>query len=199
MTLRGVVLTSGLSALVLVAAGPASTLAALQQQAAAPLAAALGVELLEPLQALSPDPALEALATATGGLAPLPIDPGLPLEEGRHWAAALGAWRQPVILLVAADQVETGLPAALHALMVVWQVPTLGLVQWGGRWDPQARRRDGLPWLGRLATDGVGEWAGDGAGDLADAGQEEQALELCRSVAARWAGLRSSLEEAPLA
>jgi hypothetical protein len=189
-------LTGALPALVLVAAGPATTLAALQQQAAAPLAAALGVELLEPLQAPSPDPALEALATATGVLAPLPIDPGLPLEEGRHWAAALGAWRQPALLLVAADQVESGLPAALHALMVVWQVPTLGLVQWGGRWDPQARRRDGLPWLGRLATDGTG--------DLAEAGPaastpEEQALELRQSVAARWAGLRSSLEEAPLA
>jgi hypothetical protein len=53
-----------------------------------------------------------------------------------------------------------------------------------------------LPWLGRLATDGTG--------DLAEAGPaastpEEQALELRQSVAARWAGLRSSLEEAPLA
>jgi hypothetical protein len=32
-------------------------------------------------------------------------------------------------------------------------VPLAGLVQWGGAWDGDARRGDGLPWLGRLTPE----------------------------------------------
>ena len=31
-----------------------------------------------------------------------------------------------------------------------WQVPLVGLVQGDAAWDPDARRGDGLPWLGGL-------------------------------------------------
>lgn len=143
---------SGPPALVLLAAGPAEAVAALQAQVAPALAAALHLPLLEPLNPLAADAGLAALAAQPPGLAPLPRDPGLPLVDGRHWAAALGAWRQPTVVVLAAEQLQTGLPAALTALLVQWQVPCLGLVQWGGSWDAQQRRLEGLPWLGCLAA-----------------------------------------------
>jgi hypothetical protein len=80
----------------------------------------------------------------------LPLDPGLVLQGFGHWAEALGAWRQPVLLLLAAEQLQTGLPAAMAALLDQWQVPLAGLVQAGGPWQPDLRRGDGLPWLGTL-------------------------------------------------
>jgi hypothetical protein len=159
--------------LVLLAAGAPAALAALQHQAAPALAEVLGLPLLAPLDPLSPDAALAALVAGPTGLVPLPRDPGLPLADGRHWAAALGAWRQPVLVLLAAEQLDTGLPAALTALLQQWQVPCLGLVQWGGSWRPDQRRLEGLPWLG---------WLSDPASD-------EQATVLASAAAARWAVL----------
>jgi hypothetical protein len=80
----------------------------------------------------------------------LPFDPGLVLQGFGHWAEALGAWRQPVLLLLTAEQLQTGLPAAMAALLAQWKVPLAGLVQAGGLWQPDLRRGDGLPWLGTL-------------------------------------------------
>lgn len=97
-----------------------------------------------------PEIALAELLGQPGGwLAPLPLDPGLPLDHG-CWAEALGAWRQPTVLVVEAPQLATGLPAAATALLERWGVPLVGLIQWGGPWDGERRRRDGLPWLGWL-------------------------------------------------
>ena len=97
-----------------------------------------------------PEIALAELLGQPGGwLAPLPLDPGLPLDDG-SWAEALGAWRQPTVLVVEAPQLATGLPAAATALLERWGVPLVGLIQWGGPWDGERRRRDGLPWLGWL-------------------------------------------------
>lgn len=157
-------------ALVLLAAGAAAALAALQGQAAPALAGVLGLPLLAPLDPLAPDAALAALAAGPPGLVPLPRDPGLPLADGRHWAAALGAWRQPVLVLLAAEQLDTGLPAALTALLQQRQVPCLGLVQWGGSWRPEQRRLEGLPWLGWLSAPA----------------SDEQAAALASACAARW-------------
>lgn len=97
------------------------------------------------LQALADRPESQALA-----LLGLPLDPGLPVAGGGHWAEALGAWRQPALLLLSAEQLETGLPSAMTALLQRWQVPLVGLVQWGEPWDGAARRCDGLPWLGAI-------------------------------------------------
>jgi hypothetical protein len=160
-------------ALVLLAAGAAAALAALQGQAAPALAGVLGLPLLAPLDPLAPDAALAALAAGPPGLVPLPRDPGLPLADGRHWAAALGAWRQPALVLLAAEQLDTGLPAALTALLQQRQVPCLGLVQWGGSWRPEQRRLEGLPWLGWLSAPA----------------SDEQAAALASACAARWAVL----------
>ena len=142
--------------LLLVAAGPAAAVAALQQQAGPQLSSALGLPWLQPLPHQVPHQALGLLADQGPGLVPLPVDPGLPLPGAAgHWAEALGAWRQPVLLVLAGDQLQSGLPAAMVALLRQWQVPLVGLVQWGGCWDPDARRGDGLPWLGGLAPGGV--------------------------------------------
>ncbi len=84
-------------------------------------------------------------------LAAFPVDPGLGLDCGDCWAELLGAWRQPSLLVLEHVQLATGLPAAGTALLQRWQVPLVGLIQWGGPWNPDARRRDGLPWLGCLA------------------------------------------------
>jgi len=109
--------------LVLVAAGPAAAVIALQQQAGPPLASALGLPWCEPLADRAPQQALAPLAQQGPGLVPLPLDPGLPLPGAGHWAEALGAWRQPVLLLLAGDQLDSGLPAAMAALLHQWQVP----------------------------------------------------------------------------
>ena len=141
-----------------------------------------------------PDPAPQALATllAPPGpwLAALPLDPGLPLAAG-SWAEALGAWRQPTLLVVDSSQLATGLPAAATALLERWNVPLLGVMQWGGRWDPAARRRDGLAWIGQLAEprDPDRSPGSGAAGAEAEAATDPQpllaALELrwCRLIA----------------
>jgi hypothetical protein len=136
--------------LVLVAAGPPSAVVALQHQLGPQLATALGLVWREPLDPLEPQRALAGLAGQGSGLVPLPVDPGWPLNGAGHWAEALGAWRQPALLLLAGEQLETGLPAAMVALLHQWQVPLVGLVQGDAAWDPDARRGDGLPWLGGL-------------------------------------------------
>ncbi len=116
-----------------------------------------------------PDAALAALSAAPGPwLAPLTVDPGLALPGG-SWATALGAWRQPVLLLVGSAQLATGLPAAATALLQQQGVPLVGLIQWGEPWDEAERRRDGLPWLGWLdpqATAAPGPPRGDGEAAL---------------------------------
>jgi len=122
------------------------------------LAAAAGL----PLRSIrSPEDPQESLAdlagSGAGWLAALPIDPGLPLPAGGSWAEALGAWRQPTLLVLMGDQLATGLPAAATALLRQCGVPLLGLVQAGGRWQAGERRRDGLPWLGAV---GVAESGG---------------------------------------
>lgn len=136
--------------LVLVAAGPVAAVVALQHRLGPPLATALGLTWHGPLDSQDPQRALAALAEQGPALVPLPLDPGLPLNGSGHWAEALGAWRQPVLLLLAGEQLETGLPAAMVALLQQWQVPLVGLVQGDGTWDAAARRSDGLPWLGGL-------------------------------------------------
>lgn len=97
-------------------------------------------------------------------LVPLLIDPGLSLEDGSCWAEALGAWRQPTVVVLGAEQLSSGLPAAMTALMRQAAVPLAGLVQWGLPWEPERRRREALPWLGALDST-----SGDGSGAVAAA------------------------------
>jgi hypothetical protein len=144
------------TALVLASVGASDAVAAWLASAAPPLAAALemGLKVLDP--ALPPQDSLAPLAAGADPLlAVLPRDPGLPLESGGHWAEALGAWRQPTLLLLPAGALRSGAPAAAVALLQQWRVPLLGLVQGGGDWRDEERRRDGLPWLGWLPEEQV--------------------------------------------
>jgi hypothetical protein len=141
--------------LVLAAMGRRPAIAALLEATAPALATALAL----PLRGLTPPEApSEALARVhaptpdadSGWLAPLPLDPGLPLPANGCWAEALGAWRQPCLLLVRGNELDTGRPTAAVALLGQWRAPLLGLVQWGGAWSEDERRGDDLPWLGWL-------------------------------------------------
>lgn len=154
--------------LLLLGCGTARALVAHQRQAALQLARLLQL----PLQALTapshPQRSLAALAANPGSLlAPLGRDPGLALPGGGTWAEALGAWRQPCVLLLPAPQLASGQAAATTALLRQERVPLLGLIQWGGPWCSRARVRDGLPWLG---------WLADGETDAA----------LAATLLARW-------------
>ena len=69
-------------------------------------------------------------------------------QELVEWAPLLSAWRMPTLLLLPAGE-RMAADAALHtALLLQLEVPLLGLLQVGGRWDPEQRRGEGLPWLG---------------------------------------------------
>jgi len=141
--------------LLLLAQGPAGSLGgegACLPATAARLAHLLGLPVRTVDSAADPQEAMAQLSRCRDPwLAALPLDPGLALECGGNWAELLGAWRQPSLLVLEPAQLATGLPAAGTALLQRWQVPLVGLIQWGGPWDPEARRRDGLPWLGCLA------------------------------------------------
>ncbi len=151
--------------LVVLSAGPAAQVKALQADLGQPLALALqgtwddrwqhlgqGDDPNRALQQLQP-PAGEPALGPRPALLGLPLDPGLPLAGGGHWAEALGAWRQSALLVFSSDQLQTGVPAAMTALLKNWQVPLVGLVQWGEPWASAERCRDGLPWLGALQAD----------------------------------------------
>jgi hypothetical protein len=106
----------------------------------------------------TPQLALQSIgATAEPGpdgvLLIVPIDPGVPLPGGGSWAEALGAWRLPTLVLLGAEQLRTGWPAAATALLRHHRVPLVGLIQGGGPWVEELRRQDGLPWLGHLDAD----------------------------------------------
>jgi hypothetical protein len=114
-------------------------------------------------RAEAPAEALAALTAPHGAwLAPLPLDVGVVQEQG-SWAEALGAWRQPTLLVVEAHQCTTGLPAAATALLRHWQVPLVGLLAWKDDAEvPTAPGpQDGLPWLGSLGNDPATDPDGD--------------------------------------
>ena len=143
----------------LAASDPALLLTAVAQR----LAALTGLPLRAIRQIEAPAEALAALTGPAGGwLAPLPMDVGVAQQQG-SWAEALGAWRQPTLLVVEASQRTTGLPAAATALLRHWQVPLVGLVVWAeeAQAAPTAWHQDELPWLGRLGDDPAADPDGD--------------------------------------
>jgi hypothetical protein len=119
--------------------------------AASGLGARLGLPLLAIDAALDPEAALTRLQAESGPwLAPLTVDPGTWLGPAGRWGELLGAFRQPTVLLVEGTAVSGGTAAATTALLERAQVPLVGLIQWGGPWEPQIRRAEGLAWLGWL-------------------------------------------------
>lgn len=158
---------------------------------AARLAALLGLRLHAATDD-DPTPLLAALADQPPGwLLPLPVDPGQDLDGGGCWAEALGAWRQPALLLIP-RQAPSGAPRAYGALLQGSGVPLVGLIQLGGSWSAEHRRRDGLPWLGWLpSTDGAQPGTG---GDPVD----DATVALLAACRRRWSEISAARPAASL-
>ena len=74
-------------------------------------------------------------------------------ESGQgSWLDALAAWRCPVLMLAEprSDGRFAGIVPASVALARELNISLVGLAQLGGRWFPELRRTDGLPWCGCL-------------------------------------------------
>jgi len=135
-------------ALVLVGAGPLPELR--MRHASEALAAGWGCPLLQLGCGEDPNPLLAAVSKAEPVLLRLAGDPALELPGGSHWLEALAAWRMPTLMLAAVDGDGplSGTVPAYAALATALAVPLVGIVQIGGAWRPERRRRDGLPWCG---------------------------------------------------
>lgn len=161
-----------------------------------PLVAALATRLARPWITLNQPPtaalaALRALAAdggpGAGPLALLPLDPGQWIPGQGTWAEALGAWRQPVLVVVPADGHRSGLAASAVALLRQERVPLVGLLQLGGDWLPEERRRDGLPWLGAWSDQAAGP-PGDQQQELGSELEEATLIRLARILQGLGAG-----------
>jgi hypothetical protein len=75
---------------------------------------------------------------------------------GSSWLEALAAWRIPTLLIASpnADGSMPGVVPAYVALCSSLRLPLIGLIQLDGHWQPERRRRDGLPWCGVISTAG---------------------------------------------
>jgi hypothetical protein len=139
-----------------------------------------------------PDACLQGLdQEPPGWLLPLAPDPAAELDAGGCWAERLAAWRQPLLLLVPAVLAEAGPARVFSAWLQQERVPLLGLVQLGGPWLPERRRRDGLAWLGWLPQ-----------GDVAPGSDEDEALAALRlKLISRWSlsGARAAAPAHPVA
>ena len=66
---------------------------------------------------------------------------------GGRWAEVLGAWRQPTVLLIAAQQAVEACRRPTRPCCERCGVPLLGLIQWGGPFDGRpAAARDSPGW-----------------------------------------------------
>jgi len=126
-------------------------------QTLAPLASALGLDILTLARGCSPVNCLRERAhAAEPALLCIKEDPGRWLGSARGcWSQALGDFQHATVLLVTPDGQGhlSGAAAARAALLKSTGVPLLGLIQSRGPWDGQARREDGLPWLGWLTSE----------------------------------------------
>ena len=83
------------------------------------------------------------------GLVQLIGDPAKISSKGVSWLEALGAWQQPTVLISNTFSNEIpGTAFAYTALCRSFSIPLLGVIQYGGDWDPYLRKLDGLPWCG---------------------------------------------------
>ena len=137
--------------LVLLGAGPLPELS--MRCGAETLSDTLGLPLTTVAEGQSPDPSLVNLMASPHSLIRLAGDPGSLHHEGNSWMDALAAWNCPVILLGSPrpDGVMPGTIPAFTALCETRGMVLLGLIQLGGSWIPEVRKRDGLPWLGWLS------------------------------------------------
>ncbi len=118
------------------------------------LASAWGVELSHHRCSENPHQVL-GLLPPEGGMVRLSGDPAMFHPDGGSWLEALGAWRQPTILMVSplpSGEIP-GVAPAYVSLCAALDVPLIGVLQLGGPWNLSLRRSDGLPWFGLLPDD----------------------------------------------
>ena len=85
------------------------------------------------------------------GLIKLIGDPAQTLPKGESWLSSLGSWKHPTILIAGASLATGdvfGNASAYEALCRDLSVPLVGLLHYGGQWNPVLRKLDGLPWCG---------------------------------------------------
>ncbi len=76
-------------------------------------------------------------------------------SSGSSWLEVIGAWRQPVTLMIA-PSISGDIPGAASAYVSLCNslsVPLVGLVQLGGELDLNKRRLDCLPWCGCIPSE----------------------------------------------
>ena len=126
------------------------------------LAKAWGGNLIEFSCLEDPNKALDSLQDDQG-LVQLVGDAAVQNSTRGSWLEALGAWRQPMILLVV-PLLSGELPGVAHAYTALCNalcVPLLGIVQVGGDWNSFQRKSDGLPWCGWIPEEGQSQKVGD--------------------------------------
>ena len=98
--------------------------------------------------------------------------------------------QQPVVILVSAceDGTIPGIAPAYTALCKQLSVRLIGLVQLGGSWKPDERRRDGLPWCGWIPE----------ISPISDIGDQEALVNLADVMSQRLALIRATLAKAVL-
>ena len=98
--------------------------------------------------------------------------------------------QQPVAILVPAreDGVIPGTAPSYTALCKELRVRLIGLVQLGGPWKPDERRRDGLPWCGWIPE----------VSPISDIGNQEALINLADVMSQRLALIRATLAKAVL-
>ena len=134
--------------------GAGSLPESLMRQGCLRLASAWGGGLIHYCCSESPRQHLAALPKQKG-LVQLSGDAAMLHPEGMSWLEALGAWRQPTVLIVA-PLLSGDIPGVAPAYVSLCKnlaVPLVGILQLGGAWDISNRKADGLPWCGLLPDD----------------------------------------------
>ncbi len=76
------------------------------------------------------------------------------IKDGSNWLEALGAWKKPTLLMTCPcpNNEISGEVTAYAALCEKLSVPLIGIVQVGGKWNKSLRKKEGLPWCGKIPS-----------------------------------------------
>ncbi len=123
------------------------------QHACQDLANGWGCNLREQDCSSEPNSSLKALGSDYL-MVKLDGDPAVSKTNGGSWLEALGSWKKLAILFTSPlhDSNEIGgVAAAYVALCEKLEVPLVGIIQVGGEWNESLRKKEGLPWCGKIS------------------------------------------------
>ncbi len=122
------------------------------------LTKAWGCELIHRNCDMNPRKVLEEISFGSD-LVLLEGDAAVTRGTNSSWLEALGAWKQPIVLL--ASPLSSGeIPGNVRAYGALCKelcVPLIGVVQIGEPWDEKTRRVDELPWCGLINNEAIKE------------------------------------------